>query len=258
MGEPPRGQYLRLTAARRVVNEAMRHARRVPLVAHARRCRVPAAAAARRSCADPPSWVAVFLRAYALAALDHPCLRRSYIAYPWPRIYVHAHSTAVVAVARAWEGQPAVLGAKVVAPERQSLADVTGHLRSFAERPVWDVSDFRQLLRLGRAPWPLRRLAFWGTLYWSGPKRAKRFGTFGVSSLGGLGVEQVYSPHCLTTYLTFGPVSADGDVTVRVVYDHRVMDGRELAEAVVDLERIVETRMAGEMAAGPSRPGRAA
>jgi hypothetical protein len=240
------------------VNESMRHARRVPLVAHARRCRVPAAAAARQCCAAPPSWMAVFLRAYALAALDHPCLRRGYVPYPWPRIYVHPHSTAAVAVAREWEGQPAVLGAKVVAPERQSLADVTNHLRSFATRPVWEVSDFRQLLRLGRAPWPVRRFAFWSTLYLSGPKRAKRFGTFGVSSLGAFGVEQVFSPMVLTTYLTFGPVSADGDVTVRVVYDHRVMDGRELALAVVDLERIVDTRMAAEMAAGEARPGHAA
>ena len=52
-----------------------------------------------------------------------------------------------------------------------------------------------------------------------------------VSSLGQFGVEQVFSPMCLTSYLTFGPVAANGDVTVRVVYDHRAMDGREMARA---------------------------
>ena len=69
------------------------------------------------------------------------------------------------------------------------------------------------------------------TLNLSGFKRAKRLGTFTISSLGNLGVEQHHPISPLTTYLTFGPISASGEVNVKIIYDHRVMDGRTVAVA---------------------------
>ena len=164
------GSSSRPSASRAMTNEMLRFAKNIPLVAHARRCRIPNAAAARRACPSPPSWLAIFMRAYALAGREHDCVRRAWIPYPRPRLYVHPHSTAGVPVERDWRGETTLLAAKVSAPESQSLRDIAAHLRSFVERPVWDVSDFRQLLRLGRMPALVRRFAFWSTLNWSGRK----------------------------------------------------------------------------------------
>jgi hypothetical protein len=90
-------------------------------------------------------------------------------------------------------------------------------------------------MRIAKLPTALRRFIFWSTLSLSGPKRAKRFGTFMISSLGQYGVEQMHPIAPVTTYLTFGPIAANGDVSATCVYDHRVMDGGTVARALAEL-----------------------
>ena len=247
MSSNSRGRTVPLSPARRMVNELVHHGRKVPSIPLARACCIAEVAEARRRAGTGVSWVAVFMKAYALTAQRHPVLRRAYLPYPYPRLYEHPHSTCTVLIERQWEGEAVVLGAKVLAPENTPLARIDDHLRRFREDDVRAVSPFRQVLRLGRLPWPVRRFAFWSSLNFSGRKRAKRFGTFMLSSLGGYGVDQMHpiTPH--TTYLSFGPIQPDGRVTVRVIYDHRVMDGGHVARALVDLEHVLNTTLAGEV-----------
>ena len=40
----------------------------------------------------------------------------------------------------------------------------------------------------------------------------------------------------LTTTLTFGPIDDAGDVCVKIIYDHRVLDGAYVARRLQDLE----------------------
>ena len=63
------------------------------------------------------------------------------------------------------------------------------------------VGFYRMALRFSKAPTPLRRLLWWGTLNISGFKRSKRFGTFGLSSYGALGAEQIHPISPLSTTL---------------------------------------------------------
>ncbi|MFM8272626.1 MAG: hypothetical protein ACKODX_09870 [Gemmata sp.] len=256
MGGSARGRVIPLSPARRVVCELMRHARRVPSLPLSRECDVRVLAAARKRSGPGASWVGLFMKAYGVVAQRHPALRRAYIPYPYPRLYEHPHSTCTVLVEREWHGDPVVLGAKVVSPETAPLALIDEHLRRFREDDVWSVSPFRQVLRLGGQPWPLRRFAFWSSLYFSGAKRAKRFGTFMLSSLGAQGVEQQHPLTPLTTYLTFGPIRADGRVTAKLIYDHRVIDGRQVARALVDLEHVLNTTLADELRAAAPREAR--
>jgi hypothetical protein len=238
---------------RKLVDELLHHARQVPTLPLARDCRLPRLAAARQQSASPPSWMAIFMRAYALTAREHPELRRAWLRYPRPRLYEHPGSGCAILVEREYQGEPIVLAARILQPEDTPLEVIDGHLRYFREAPVWDVSPFRQLLRLGRAPRLFRRFAFWSTLHFSGAKRAKRFGTFMMSSLGNYGVEQIHPLTPLTTYFTFGPISPDGAVTLKIVYDHRVMDGRTVARALVRLEQILDNELTGEVSARPQR-----
>ena len=148
---------------------------------------------------------------------------------------------------REYEGESIVLGAKLRAPELQALADLDDALNHFRDAPVLEVGNFRQWLRVGRLPGFLRRFIFWHTLNFSGYKRAKRLGTFAISSLGNLGVEQHHPISPLTTYLTFGPISPLGEVNVKIIYDHRVMDGRCVARCLNDLEAMLNTRILDEL-----------
>jgi hypothetical protein len=232
-----------------MVCELLHHAKKVPSLPLKRTISVAALAAARSQCRDKPSWISLFMKGYALVARDRPELRRTYIPYPLPHLYEHPESNCAVLVERDWAGEKAVLAAKIRNPVGHQLASIDRALHTFANEPFEKVSDLRQLSRLGRLPAICRRFVFWQTLYLSGFKRAKRFGTFMVSTLGNLGVEQMHPLTPLTTYLSFGPIAANGDVVTLLVYDHRVMDGRTVAGALVDLETAMNGPILAEVRA---------
>jgi pyruvate/2-oxoglutarate dehydrogenase complex dihydrolipoamide acyltransferase (E2) component len=248
-----KGVRVALSPARRIVVELMHHARKVPSLPLKRTINIAALVQARQRCEMRPSWIALFLKAYALVALHRPELRRAYVGWPTPSLYEHPFSICSVLVEREWYGEKIVLGAKIRAPDEQPVSAIDEHLHRLATAPLEDISEFRQLLNLGRVPGLLRRFVFWNSLHLSGFKKCKRFGTFMVSSLGNLGVEQCHPLTPLTTYLSFGPISDAGDVTVLLVYDHRVMDGRTVGQALVDVEAALNGPILAELQHQPLR-----
>jgi hypothetical protein len=242
-----KGKSLPLSPGRKLVIEMLEHARRVPSVPVARTMDVALVREAREQVATPPSWTAIFLRAYALVARECCGLRRTLIPWPTPHLYEHPSSIGALVVERHVEGEPILLAAKVRSPEDTTLEAIDQHLRRFKQAPVEEISAFRQLLRIGKLPGWLRRFTFWHSLYISGRIRAKRFGTFMVSSYGSLGAEQMHPLTPLTTLLTFGPIAANGSVIVKIVYDHRVLDGRYVAGCLNDLDRVLNTDILAEL-----------
>ena len=110
------------------------------------------------------------------------------------------------------------------------------------------VGFYRMALRFSQAPTPIRRLLWWGTLNISGYKRCKRFGTFGLSSYGALGAEQIHPISPLTTTLTYGPIDpATGRVVVKLIYDHRVLDGAYIARRLRDIEEVMNGPILAEL-----------
>src|SRR4029079_14632963 len=100
---------------------------------------------------------------------------------------------------------------------------------------------------------PIRRLLWWSTLNISGFKRAKRFGTFGLTSYGALGAESLHPISPLTTTMTYGPISPAGDVVVKLIYDHRVLDGAYIARRLRDLEATLHGPILAELLDGQAR-----
>ncbi len=110
------------------------------------------------------------------------------------------------------------------------------------------VGFYRMALRFSQAPTPIRRLLWWSTLNISGYKRCKRFGTFGLSSYGALGAEQIHPISPLTTTLTYGPIDpATGRVVVKLIYDHRVLDGAYIARRLRDIEEVMNGPILDEL-----------
>lgn len=239
------GRWIPLSPARKMVMEILHHARKVPSLPLSRLTDVSRLAEARQEAGV--SWTAIFMKAYGLVAERYPALRQTYMPLPWPHIYEHPFSLCALMIEREHAGETILLGSKIRAPERQSLDAIDGHLRRLREAPIHDISDFRQWLRVGTMPSFVRRFLFWHTLNLSGHKRAKRFGTFSISSLGNMGVEQHHPMSPLTTYLTFGPISTAGRVDIKVIYDHRVMDGRTVARVLNDIEETLNTQVLEEL-----------
>ena len=254
MPRTPRGASLPVPIGRRVAAEFLRQSRNVPLVAIRREFSLPGLAAVRAAMNPRVSWVALFAKAYGMAARRHAHLRRSWTTFPFNRLYEHPESNCVVLVEREWGGEEVVLGGKVRGPETTSLADINRHINRFSTAPVWTVAEFRQSLRLGRYPGLLRRFLMWSSLHWSGYTRSRRFGTFLISSLGNFGCEAIDLKVPLTGYLTYGPISADGRVRVSLTFDHRVLDGRQAARALCDMESFLNTAVLAELRNAAARP----
>jgi hypothetical protein len=246
LGLAPKGRKLALSLPRRWVCDLVHFARKVPTVPVERRIDVRAVVAMRSNLAHRPSWAAIFTRAYALVAREVPELRRAYLSFPRPHLYEFPYSIASVAIERVYQGENAVFFGHLRSPETQTIASLHKHLLDYKEQPLEKFGLYRRALQIAKYPRFLRRFVWWLGLNVGGAKRAKRLGTFGLSVYSGLGSESLHPLSPLTTTLNYGVIE-DGRVTVRIVYDHRVMDGGTVARAQARLEQILNREIVDEL-----------
>jgi hypothetical protein len=243
----PVGRNLALSLPRRFICDLLHAARQVPTVPVQRRMNIAAVVAARQAAAPRPSWAAIFTKAYGFVCAARPELRRSYLSFPTPHLYEHPTAVASVAIEREFGDEMAVLFGHLNGPDGHSLLEVDGRLRAFKQLPLEQVGAFRHVLRVSALPRPLRRLLWWIGLNVSGRKRAHFLGTYGVSTYASLGAASLHQLSPLTTTLNYGVIDADGNVDVRLVYDHRVMDGATVARVLQDLERVLHCEIMAEL-----------
>ena len=243
----PVGRNLRLSLPRRFIGDLVHFAQRVPSVPVQRVMQLASLVSARQRATPSPSWCAIFTKAYALVASAYPELRRAYLSFPQPHLYEHPINVASIAVERRFRDEDAVFFIHLKNPEKLTLQELDGQLRRAKEQPIEQISSFRRVLLVSRVPWPLRRLIWWTGLNVSGRKRAQYLGTFGVSVYSGLGAASLHPLSPLTTALNYGVIASDGSVDVRLVYDHRVLDGATVARALADLERVLTHEILAEL-----------
>jgi hypothetical protein len=187
------------------------------------------------------------MKAYGLVAAAYPQLRRALLTFPTVRLYEHPCSICSGAIERVYNGEESIFVGLFRAPETQSMSMLQDALNDYKNRPIEEIGFFRQELRISRHPWFLRRLLWWSSLEVSGEKRAKRVGTFGLSSYGSLGAESLHPISPLTATLTYGPIDEQGRVNAKIVYDHRVLDGAFVARRLQDLEDILNGPILAEL-----------
>lgn len=241
-----RGHPVPLSIPRRLVGDLMKVSIGIPRVTVQRRMNLMPLLTARRELQGRPSWTAIFVKAYALLADESPEFRRAYVNLPWPQLYEYPDSVAAITYERDLNGERAVLISRVKRPSQRSISELTAIIRDVQTRPVLEVPDFRRALRMARAPAPLRRMLMWLGLN-MGRQRSRHFGTFHVSVYSGLGAESFNPLSPLTTLLNYGKIDADGSVNVRIMYDHRVMDGATVARALERLEILLNSSLAEEL-----------
>ncbi len=205
-------------------------------------------AALRAACPERPAWTAIFAKAFAIVARDMPPLRRAYVRLPSPRLYEYPQSTASIAIERTYDGDTGLLFFRIQRPDAMSLPELSRLIRSATTAPVEDVSIFRRALRVSRLPLIIRRMVWWFGLN-AGRARGNYFGTYGISVYANLGAESLHPISPLTTVINYGVIRDDGDVAVRAMYDHRVMDGTTVATALQRLEETLHTVIADELRA---------
>ena len=238
----PKGRYLPLAGPRRFIGDLVHFAHRIPSAPVSRTIDLSALAGPRTR---HPLAAVVGLRLHE-GVCPGRCahirrLRRSLLEFPWPRLYEHPWMNCALAIERTYHGEEGVFVGLFRAPEQQTLAQLQKAVDWYKNETLEKVGFYRMALRFSQAPTPIRRLLWWSTLNISGYKRCKRFGTFGLSSYGSLGAEQLHPISPLTTTLTYGPIDPTTQrVVVKLIYDHRVLDGAYIARRLRDIEDTLE------------------
>src|SRR6185437_6958984 len=243
-----RGRMVRLSVPRRMVGDLLYFARRIPTVPVQKRMMLAPLVAARAASPARPRWTALFTKAYALMAREFPEFRRAYVKLPWHHLYEYPQSNATIIVEREYRGEPGLFSISIKEPARQSLREIGRQLDHGSTAPVESIKDFRRTMDFARLPKPVRRALWWICLNW-GRQRGNYFGTFGVSVYSALNAESLHPLSPLTTLLNYGVMSGDGVLDVRIIYDHRVMNGATVARALGRLEEILNTVVLEEVRA---------
>jgi hypothetical protein len=241
------GFDLPLSLPRRLICDYLHAARQVPTVSVERLLDLSPLQQARQKLSSRPGWCALFTKAWACVAIQRPELRRSFLSFPYERLYQHPQSTASIAIERDYEGEPAVFFLPITRPETRSLAELDHRIQDFRFCPLDARGHLRRHLAQARRPAWLRRWIYWLGSNTRGVWRDRYFGTFGVSSYAHLGAQSMGPLTVLTSTLSYGRVENDGRCLTRVSYDHRVLDGGSIARALNELEAVLNKQLLAEL-----------
>jgi hypothetical protein len=106
---------------------------------------------------------------------------------------------------------------------------------------------YRRAVRMSKVPWPFRRLVWWAGLNVMGTVRSHNFGTFTMTSVAGEGAGIQNLSVLLTSTLHFGLFDENGNLPMRITFDHRALDGATVARALVDLENVLLGEVLSEL-----------
>jgi hypothetical protein len=241
------GRQIPLSLPRCWIADLMHLCRGVPVASVERVFDLSKLVQIRGSLKSPPSWLSLLIKAYASTAKRIAPLRRSYHGGLFPYLFEAEKSIASVAVSREFDGESAVFFGLLNGPENQSLPQISHYLQDFRTKPIPEIHSFRRLVRITKYPKWIRRMLWWYGYHWSGARRAKNFGTFGVSALGSSGVTLLDLVFPLGSTFTVGPIGEDGKMLTRLFFDHRVLDGSTAAEAMLIWERTLNDEILLEL-----------
>jgi len=200
---------------------------------------------AREELRSAPSWTAIFVKGFALVAAEVPELRRVYIRRPWPYLYEYAESTVCIAHERWIMGDLGLLPLRFHKPDAVPIKELSEMIRRAAAAPLEESRFHRKLVAIARLPLLARRLIVGVCL--NVPRLRREIGTYGVSSAArwrtDLGTSRTPQP-CL---LSYGPADADGNVVVRLTFDHRIFDGALAGRALARLDEILNSSILQEL-----------
>lgn len=224
---------------RTLISDIVHHAKKVPLCTIEKDINIKAVLNAKVISEKRIGWTSVFIKAMGLASIEFNELRQFWIPLPYAHLYQHPVTIASVAINRIIDNKEAVVFGMVQKPEEKPLTEITESLHYFKDSPIDSVPLLNRMRRTSKFPWPIRALIWNYGLYLSGYCKAKNFGTFSVSSVSQLNANTLHLLTPLTSALNYGPISNNGDCTIRLTFDHRVMDGLTVAKILSFIEQSI-------------------
>jgi hypothetical protein len=242
-------RYRSVPLHRRWMHDIIHNGKKAHIMGCSWRINVAPLLAARASLTLPLGWTALWMKTLALVGRRRPELRTLYLPLPWARLYVHPDPVCTVAIERTWQGAAGVFLEQIAAPDQRSLQELDEMLRRLKQEPVESIGSFRRLIRFARLPVFMRRLIWSLALNWSGPFRIRYFGSATLNPFP-VGGHMTQSAMPASFMLYFGLIEPNGDASIQIFYDHRVMDGVEVYRIVRDLEATMNRDIVAELKDG--------
>src|SRR5262249_54940414 len=120
-----------LSLGRRMLCDYLHFSRQNHTAAAERLMRLSDVVAARREASPRPSWGAIMTKAFALAARNHPEMRRAWFGFPWGHLGEYAYQIASVVMSRQVGDEDVIVLGPLIAPENQSLETLEVLLRRY-------------------------------------------------------------------------------------------------------------------------------
>lgn len=231
--------------SRRLSCDVLHFHRRVPICVQHRAVELEKVNCLRQAVEPRIALPIVMLKACALAAESFPELRQAWLGGPIPTLYTHPASVGMLVIEREFHDERWLFWGRFQSPEHTPLRELQTRLDAYQNGDVR--TQFARQLQLSAIPNPLRRAIVWWNLNVSGAVRARRTGTFVLSTLAGRGAEIECPPAFHTANFTYGPIGPDGRSRLTLAYDHRVFDGAVAAAALERIEDLLNGRLSAEM-----------
>ncbi len=242
------GKRVKLSNGRRLVDDVIRIASKMPMAALSGDYDAAMVATFRRRTSPKISWNVLYLKAYAAVCAKNPELRRAYVSFPWGHMYEHDRTVGMMTIAREHEGEERLFFARFNRPEEESLADLQKHYDHYRTAPISEIKQFRHQIRFAHTPKLIRRFAWWFMFNLWPQKRASHMGTFGMSFSGYKGAYGTKHLGPNTTILGVDPTPRKGVGRVLLTFDHRVIDGTPVTKAMRQINQVLNTAIKVELA----------
>lgn len=242
-----KGKRVKLSNGRRLVDEVIRAASKMPMASYLRDFDVSELNELRRKTRPKISWNVIYMKAYSIIAEKNPVLRQSYVGFPWPYAYQHESNVCLLTMSREYEDEDRLLFARFHQPESRSLADLQSQYDHFRKAPVRSIKQFRHQIRFAKAPFFLRRMAWWVMLNLWPRKRASHLGTFGMTLSR---YKDAYAPKILgpnPTILGVDVMPKKGIAKFSLTFDHQLIDGVPVVNLIDEVYRTLNGVIADEL-----------
>lgn len=242
------GQRVRLSNGRRLVDDVIRIANRIPSAGISGDFDTGLVDRFRRLTRPKISWNVLYIKAYAAVAARTNALQQTYVNFPWPHLYQHDNVVCMMTVSREFEGEERLFFARFNNPQLLTLPELQERYDYLRTEPVRDIQQFRHQINFAKAPGFVRRFAWWLMFELWPKKRGSQVGTIGTSFSGYRGVfgNQHLGP--LTTVLGIDPFPRKGISRLVLTFDHRVMDGIPATEVLNEIHYELTTTIRIELA----------
>jgi hypothetical protein len=243
------GKRIKLSNGRRLVDDVIHMANKIPLAGMSATLDVTDIAKLRRMVRPKISWNVLFMKAYAQVAVKRPSLRQCYVSVPWGYLYQHDYSVCMMTIGRQWHGEERLLFARFNDPANETLLDLQAHYDVYRKDPVDSIKQFRHQITFAKTPSLVRKFAWWSLFNLWPQKRASHMGTFGMSFSGNKGAfgERHLGPN--TTTIGIDPFPRKGQSRFLITFDHRVLDGNPVTELITETQKMLNRPIRRELAA---------